>query len=100
MDSKKLMIKGQQPKKVDCDAMWVKAGQESDEKMQPVRWTGPPTGPDKDLVRSHRPYPSLQSSGSFLARCVSTFSNKVAICASDRFSYVSLCSDKRNNLNR
>jgi len=30
------MIKGQQPKKVDCDAMWVKAGQESDEKMQPI----------------------------------------------------------------
>ncbi len=75
--------------------MWVKAGQESDEKMQPIPRTGPPTGPDKDLLCSHWLYSSLQSSGSFLARCVSTFSNKVAICASDRFSYVSVCSDKR-----
>lgn len=54
--------------KVDCDATWVKAGQESDEKMQPFPWTGPPTGPDKDLLCSNWPYPSLQSSGSFLAR--------------------------------
>ncbi|CAK9877790.1 unnamed protein product [Sphagnum jensenii] len=64
-------------------------------KCSPSQWTGPATGPDKDLLRSHRPYPSLQSSGSFLARCVSTFSNKVAISASDRFSYVSVCSDKK-----
>jgi hypothetical protein len=60
------MINGQQPKKVDCDAMWVKAGQESDEKMQPISRTGPPTGPDKDLLRSHWPYPPFNRAGRFL----------------------------------
>jgi hypothetical protein len=50
----------------DCDAMWVKAGQESDEKMQPIPWTGPSPGPDKDLVRSHWPYPPFNRAGLFL----------------------------------
>jgi len=44
--------------------------------------------------------PPFNRAGLFLPVCVSTFSNKVAICASDRFSYVSVCTAIKGYLNR
>jgi hypothetical protein len=66
-----------------------------------MRKRSPSHGRDRQLDQIRISYapigliPPFNRAGLFLPVCVSTFSNKVAICSSDRFSYVSVCSDKR-----